>query len=398
MTRIRSIIIGNSINSKVFSLGKEVYLVGGYLRDIILGKKSKDIDYIVRGDVKTFVNSVFGAIGLRRGAGTIVELKKEQMIRIVLKDGATLDFTRLAGDIKDNLGERDFTMNALAWSPETGLIDTFNGIDDIRKNIIRAVSIENFKNDPLRLLRVYRFASELGWNVERKTRAMVKQLNREIKRSAPERITSELFNLLNSKAVQSALKAAQRDGLLECLISAPRKKLSGNIRSISMLESKLKKLPKNFKTTLNNPFSQGITIKGLLRLEPLLEGSALNENALRLSRDIRERVDAAHRLLSAFRKNRFLNRGALFDTFAKAKEAAFDFLVLSGNARFLNRFAEFQKIRKKSLLTSEEIMLITGLKGGIALGDMIYKLKKMQFEGKFKTKKEAVRWLKNSLR
>ena len=154
MKNIKKIILGNKINSKVFSLGKEVYIVGGYLRDALIGKESWDIDYVVRGDIRQFAMQL---LAQKRSNATIVELKKELMIRIVLKNGLTLDFTELKGDVKDNLGERDFTMNAIAWSPGTGIIDPFNAVKDIAKHRIKAISIDNFRNDPLRLLRTYRF-------------------------------------------------------------------------------------------------------------------------------------------------------------------------------------------------------------------------------------------------
>ncbi|MDP1758873.1 MAG: hypothetical protein Q8K77_03665, partial [Thermodesulfovibrionales bacterium] len=88
----------------------------------------------------------------------------------------------------------------------------------------------------------------------------------------------------------------------------------------------------------------------------------------------------------------------LFDTFFQAKDAAFDLLILSGNIKLLSQLERFKKIWKRSLLTSEEIMDLTGLKGGVKLGKLIYGLKKMQFKGKVKTKKEALRWLKQERR
>ena len=243
MKNIKKIVLGNKINSKVFSLGREVYIVGGYLRDILIGKKSRDIDYVVRGDIRQFAGLVYAALGLTPEKGTTVELKKEQMIRIVLKNGITLDFTELKDSIRDNLSGRDFTMNAIAWSPETGLIDPFNGIKDIARHRIKAISIDNFRNDPLRLLRAYRFVSELGWKAEPETRKMVRHLRKEIRKSAPERITLEFFKLLNFKNFHNALKMASDDRLLECFLSITHKRLSENIRTIPSLELCIKNFP-----------------------------------------------------------------------------------------------------------------------------------------------------------
>ncbi len=403
MKDIRNIILKNRINAKIFSSGKEVYIVGGYLRDILTGKESKDIDYIVRGDIREFALELLvqesGKAELKKllDNSTIVELKKEHLIRIVLKNGSTLDFTELKGDIKDNLTKRDFTMNALAWSPLTGLIDMLNGVKDIKSHIIRAISIDNFKSDPLRLLRIYRFASELGWDADIRTRKVARELKKDIKKSAAERITVEFFKLLNSEHYRNALKMAFAAGLLEHFLSISHKKLSENIKILPVLESRIKKIPSLYKNTLREPLSQELTLIGLLRLEQVAKGSGLNENRLSLSRLIRERLAAVHKLLAESEKHNLLAGNNAFDTFVNAKDAIVDFLILSGNTRLLNQSERFKKIWKKSFLTSEEIMVITGLKQGVALGKLIYGLKKMQFECKLKSKKEAIKWLNSEI-
>lgn len=391
----------NSIDLKIFSLRKETYIVGGYLRDALIGRESRDIDYVVRGDIRQFAMQLLAQ--KRRSAeaqkkldgASIVELKKEQMIRIVLKKGITLDFTELKDSIRDNLSGRDFTMNAIAWSLETGLIDPFNGVKDIARHRIKAISIDNFRNDPLRLLRAYRFVSELGWKAEPETREMVRHLRKEIRKSTPERITLEFFKLLNFKNFHNALRMALDDGLLECFLSITHKRLSENIKPIPFLESQIKKLPSRFRRNLEKPFSQELTFHGLLRLEQVLYSSALNKNRLRLSRIIFERLKIVHEILSKSEKQDIFSQENLFNTFFQTKDSAFDLLILSGNIKLLSQLERFKKIWKGSLLTSEEIMDVTGLEGGVKLGRLIYRLKKMHFEGKLKTKKEAVEWLKN---
>ncbi|MCG2710547.1 MAG: hypothetical protein L6246_09585 [Thermodesulfovibrionales bacterium] len=398
MIVVKNKIMRNSINLKIFSLRKETYIVGGYLRDILIGRESRDIDYVVRGDMRQFAGLVYAALGLTPEKGTIVELKKEQMIRIVLKKGITLDFTELKDSIRDNLSGRDFTMNAIAWSPETGLIDPFNGIKDIARHRIKAISIDNFRNDPLRLLRAYRFVSELGWKAEPETREMVKHLRKEIRKSAPERITLEFFKLLNFKNFHNALKMASDDRLLECFLSITHKRLLENIKTIPFLESQIKKLPSKFRRNLEKPFSQELTFHGLLRLEQVLYSSALNKNRLRLRRGIFERLKIVHEILSKSEKQDIFSQENLFNTFFQTKDSAFDLLILSGNIKLLSQLERFKKIWKRSLLTSEEIMDVTGLKGGVRLGKLIYRLKKMHFEGRIKTKKEAKKWLKQERR
>lgn len=399
MKTIKNIIMRNRLNATVFSSGKEVYIVGGYLRDVLLGEKAKDIDYIVRGDIKEFALELLvqerktKARNLLDNA-TIVELKKEQMIRIVLKNRMTLDFTELKGKLEDNLRERDFTMNALAWSPKTGISDPTHGLRDIKRKVINAISIYNFRNDPLRLLRVYRFVSELGWDADPGTRNIVKTLKEEIKRSASERITQEFFKLLNSKNYQNALEMALDDRLLESFISSSRKRLSKNISGLPHIESQTRKLPPIYKNSLCKPFSQELTYQGLLRLEQVLSGSALSKNRLRLSRNIFERLRMIHKLATC--NLQLATASKMFDAFFETKDALLDILILTGNVKLLKHAERFKKIWKKSFLTAEEIMKATGLKSGVELGKLIYRLKKMQFEGKLKTKKEAIKWLKNT--
>jgi tRNA nucleotidyltransferase/poly(A) polymerase len=102
----------------------------------------------VSDDIKVFVKEVKKVIG-----GTLVEFQKGETTRLVLKDGVTLDFTRPMGTLYEDLSKRDFTINAIAWSPENGIIDPYNGLKDIQERIIRALGKENFLADPLRMLR-----------------------------------------------------------------------------------------------------------------------------------------------------------------------------------------------------------------------------------------------------
>ena len=113
-----------------------------------------------------------------------------------------------------------------------------------------------------------------------------------------------------------------------------------------------------------------------------------------MSRIIFERLKIVHELLSKSEKQDIFSQENLFNTFFKAKDAAFDLLMLSGNIKLLSQLERFKKIWKRSLLTSEEIMDITGLKGGVKLGKLIYGLKKMHFGGKLKTKKRGKEMVK----
>jgi|Deesub1362A_J573_1020465.scaffolds.fasta_scaffold00027_25 tRNA nucleotidyltransferase/poly(A) polymerase len=383
-------ILSNPLNKAVFSSGRGVYLVGGYIRNILIhGKHSKDIDYVVKKDIEALVSKVSKGLN-----GTVIELRKEHILRIALRDGRTLDFSRLTKDIEDDLRERDFTLNAMAWAPESGLIDPVGGISDIEKRLIKGISRENFLNDPLRLLRAYRFSAELSWQIDRKTRRIIKSMPERLKTSASERITLEFFKLLNADEPLNALKAALRDGVLTEIISLSFNKLERNIKLISNINKNLKKLPERY---FLKEFSQGLCYMGLLRLEGLLLGSDINKNLFTLSRDILKRVTLVQAHYKEFERVEGLSRGEMFDIFSESEDAVIDLLILTGKTGYLKEAERFFRIKQKGILSSEEIMAVTGLKPGPKLGETINRLKKAQFKGEIRGRLQARNWLINNL-
>lgn len=398
MPDIRKTIFRNTFVKLIFSLQREVYLVGGYVRDALCNRNSKDFDFAVPGDLRGFANRVYDSLSKENFSGSLVELKKEQMIRIILKDRTTIDFTGLGSDIRENLSERDFSMNAIAWSPSSGIIDPFNAAADIKKRLIRALSVLNLKRDPLRLLRAYRFAAELGWDIDKNTRSLIKKLQTRIKIPSTERLTFEFFKLMNSEYYQNALNMAIEDGLLEHILIMPQKEISENIKKLKTLEKTFKSLPDKLRRELLNPVSQELTWKGLLRLEQLLSGNAPIKNRLRLSRMLFDRLKIMHKLSIASEKKDMFSTENLFDTFLETKDAVTDFLIISRSTRLFNEAVRFRSILQKGILSSEEIMGITNITGGVQFGKIIYQLKKLQFEGRIKTKQQAVKWLKEQRR
>jgi len=183
MNDLRDAVLKDPLVARVFGSGREVFLVGGYLRDLLRGVRSKDIDFVVRGEPRSLVSGIFD-----EGEGSVVTFREPLLVRVVVGD-STVDFSELRGELEDDLSLRDFTVNAIAWSPEKGLIDPLNGVGDIGKGRLRGISEKNFMDDPLRLLRAYRFAAELGWTIDQRTRGIIRKLKQSIKVSATERIT-----------------------------------------------------------------------------------------------------------------------------------------------------------------------------------------------------------------
>ena len=202
---------------------EEVYLVGGAVRDFLLGRPlGKDFDFAVLGDVESLVKEVAREIGghvfpLEEAFGTWRVILKKKKKRV------ELDFSRIQGrDINEDLRQRDFTVNSIAvslkdifHSGDPCFIDPLNGLSDVRKRLLRADSEDSLRQDPLRILRAFRFACTLKFSVEDETWRMIQRNRDLIKRSAGERIRAELFAGLGEKESSRFLRHLRQAGLLE---------------------------------------------------------------------------------------------------------------------------------------------------------------------------------------
>jgi tRNA nucleotidyltransferase/poly(A) polymerase len=384
--KLKEKILKDRYNSIIFkkSRGRGVYLVGGYIRDILRGEIPKDRDFIVADDIRRFVNEVRKFIG-----GTLIEFKKGETTRLILKDGVTLDFSRPMGTLEEDLSKRDFTINAIAWSPDSGIIDPYNGIEDIKRRRISSLSEKNFKADPLRMLRAYRFAAELNGLIEDKTRRSIKTLYNKIKKVSHERITFELFNLLNSENPARYLNMALNDRLLGCILSINKRTLELNVKAIYRFKRQLKEHPNEVKVLLEEIFSQNITYKGLLLLELLLRRNGLFDPdripLIRISRNITKRIMLTHKGLKEFKG------GKLFNFFMKSKGAAMDIIILKDRMDLIKEYIRFKNIWKNGMISSLEVARIGKIKEGPRLGKIIAEIKKAEFERGIKSKEEAIR-------
>ncbi len=154
------------------TLGVEAYLVGGVLRDCLLGRETNDLDFALSGAWEELPRSFADRI-----SGSFFWLDEERLqSRVVKKKGediSVFDFAPLrGGTVTDDLALRDFTINALAlplFGERRELIDPLAGSDDLIKGMIRACGATAFDDDPLRLMRAIRFAAELGFAIEENT-------------------------------------------------------------------------------------------------------------------------------------------------------------------------------------------------------------------------------------
>ncbi len=205
--------------------GRQAYVVGGFVRDLLLVRDTADIDIALAGDALKDAPELASALG-----GKFVILDEANRVGRVLldrKDRWQIDLSTAEGGIEADLKRRDFTIDAMAISlssliaPPPGkpdLIDPFNGLEDIQRGVVRATGGEVFSRDAVRLLRAVRLAAELGFSISRQTETMIRQNCHLITDVAGERIREELLRLFRVGDTGQLLLYLDDLGLLTALI------------------------------------------------------------------------------------------------------------------------------------------------------------------------------------
>ena len=201
--------------------GHEAYVVGGSLRDRLLGRDAFDVDMTVSAlpeeTVSLFCDMRVIPTGIKHGTVTVLTPSGAPVeITTFRTDGSYSDsrhpdnvtFTR---SLPEDLARRDFTVNAMAYAPEKGIIDLFDGKKDLENKIIRCVGEpkKRFSEDALRILRAFRFSAQLGFSIERETYEAAVDLGEKITALARERVAVELMKLLSAPKVAHVLYAME---------------------------------------------------------------------------------------------------------------------------------------------------------------------------------------------
>lgn len=193
---------------KISELGGRAYIVGGWVRDRIMGREAKDKDYVICGVTnEQFKSAISGAklVGQSFPVFLVdIDGKKCEVAfgRKERKAGRGYRGFEVEFDasitIEEDLQRRDTTMNAIAYDILTGQqVDLFGGEQDIKNGVIRAIS-ENFKDDPVRALRCARQSAQLGFSVEENTISLMRECREELAAEPPERIVNELKRALEA--------------------------------------------------------------------------------------------------------------------------------------------------------------------------------------------------------
>mgnify|MGYP002413152080 CR=1 FL=1 len=219
--------------TRIFTVFKkanyEIYLVGGAVRDIIMGRSVNDWDFTTNATPEqiqslfpdSFYNNAFGTVGIPPedplfDPHEITTFRTEQGY----SDFRRPDAVNWGKTLEEDLSRRDFTINALALSQEDNtetIIDPFNGSDDIKRKLVRAVGdpTERFREDALRLIRAVRIATQLSFQIEEETLNAIKSHAPLIHKIAKERIHDELMKIMGAENPVHGVELLRETGLLE---------------------------------------------------------------------------------------------------------------------------------------------------------------------------------------
>ncbi|MFQ6020246.1 MAG: hypothetical protein ACE5KW_05775, partial [Dehalococcoidia bacterium] len=202
--------------------GLEAYLVGGFLRDTLLGRDSRDVDISVAADTISLSRELAAALGGNSFPLGTDRAEDRQVARILLPDNSLhIDLKPLPDDIASDLLRRDYSIDAMAVPLSDGLlseplsiIDPHGGQTDLRERLVRVISEDAFHRDPLRLLRGVRLSAQLGFRLEPATVALIRGNSHRLAEAAPERQRDELMRILALPRAAPALRQLDEFGLL----------------------------------------------------------------------------------------------------------------------------------------------------------------------------------------
>jgi len=216
-----------AVLEKLVRSGFSAYLVGGVVRDMIMGRRPRDYD-IATSATPAQVNDLFARViptGEKHGTVTVLSGGLPVEVTTLRREGKYSDHRRpdsveFTQSLKEDLSRRDFTINSLAAGPEGTLYDFFGGRQDLAGGVIRAVGSpgRRFREDALRMLRAIRFACQTGFYIEEKTLQSIRANRRLISRVSAERVREELNGILLGRLPDLGLKLIRDCGLLEYIL------------------------------------------------------------------------------------------------------------------------------------------------------------------------------------
>ncbi len=227
-----NIYIPEYVNKILYMLeqnGYEAYLVGGCVRDHLINKIPSDYDVATNATPEEIekIFSSFKIVDIGKRFGTITVVMEEGQVEVTtfraeeqyIKGRKPSDVKYISSLIED-LKRRDFTINAIAYNPKTGIIDPFDGVNDLRLKTIRCVGDPNerLKEDYLRILRAVRFATQLGFTIDVRTANACAKFSSKLKDISKERIRDEIIKILLSDKPSYGIRLMRDFGILQVIV------------------------------------------------------------------------------------------------------------------------------------------------------------------------------------
>jgi poly(A) polymerase len=405
-----------------FSVSKnqKLYVVGGTLRDYFSQKACTDFDL-------TGKNAANLGISFARSLNlTYVPLDNtpgRKTVRVIL-DQKQLDFTDLQGEnIEEDLSQRDFTINAMGQllseflSGRKNIIDPFNGQEDLKNKTLRVLQGPIFQSDPIRILRAFRFAATLGFEIEAETLKKIALHKNLLMEPAQERIWHELSTFFKSTGTMALLETMYHCGALECLLPISESKQVQIFTLYQKLETLLKEPEKTFPNYVEAFNSDDfVNNQYLFKLSLLLNRRHKNKTTdtpisqewnLRASNAEVKVIDqtqkGAQYLAASYSKNGSdQNPADMYELIQIIQEGLLASVVVfaSGNPsddviQFCNHLLKFYYqqflpgINEKPFLNGDNLILQFKLSPSPLFRKILYQIQKAQVLGNITTQKEA---------
>lgn len=373
---------GKHVLEQLEEAGFESYIVGGAVRDKFISKVADDVDIATLASMKE-IQSIFPRtieVGIQHG--TILVLIDRLPVQVSTFKGTS---------IEEDLAQRDFTINAMAENSEGEIIDPFQGVEDLKKQLIRTVdgSKRSFVEDPLRLLRALRFSLQLQFHIETKTQGTMNELSKLIEQPAKERVAQELEKvskcLIDSDQWKWLFNQAVFNELPHLFQSEDLRRSLQNLNSAVSFDDE--RTWWSFASYSPDPSEVKQTLKMYKRSNKLTKDVLeIQEKVIKFAAESWTLFDlyklGKHRLIVALKLLSFLQENDIDDS------------------KWLNTYDQLQIKQKKDLyLTGKDILEWNPELSGSLIGDLINKAEKTVINGEVKNEKDTIlRWLERESR
>ncbi len=360
---------------------ENVYLVGGAVRDFLLKRKIKDIDFVCICNEREFESFALEFFKKNFKVKPFLFGKKHPLTYRAVKSGITIDLTILEKDFDYDAKRRDFTINSIYYDFKSkNFIDPLNGIEDIKKKIIKNSSEYSFQNDPLRILRAFRFFAVLDdFKIEKTTIVNCKKYKRLLKKVAAERIREEIEKIILSDKSYIVFKNLKNLEILE--------ELFNNIKWNNIIL--LKKIPKNL-----NEFEKKIFSYALLFPDEIKK-LKLSNKEIKIINEINYKYKELLMLEDENEIKRFIFQNREYIQFIfKFCSLFFTFGKKEIVDKYLKKFISNKK-DIFSFINGDDIIQL-GFSEGKEIGKILEEVRFLYFKGDISSKNEAISYIKKN--